>query len=142
MKHAFPLLIRGALVANRLRLLLTVSCIALGVALAGAVHTVHNSALAEIDRGARALAGVADLEIRGPRSGFDDALFIAIAGRPEVEAASPIVEIEAALASGGGNFRGFRIHPKRPGRLPAARIAEASETCAGGRAGPPPASHT
>ena len=131
MRHALPLLIRGALVANRLRLALTVSCIALGVALAGAVHTVHNSALAEIDRSARVLAGVADVEIRGPRSGFDDALFIAIARRPEVAAASPIVEIEAALASGGATLRVLGIDPMRAVRLQPAFIADAAMTGAG-----------
>ncbi len=130
MRHALALLARGALVANRLRLVLTVSCIALGVALAGAVHTVHNSALAEIDRGARALAGVADVEIRGPRSGFDDSLFIAIARRPEVAAASPIVEIEAALAS-GGTLRVLGIDPMRAVRLQPAFIADAAMTGAG-----------
>src|SRR5258708_2506808 len=81
--------------------------------LADAVHTVPNAALAEIDRGARALAGVADLEIRGPRSGFDDSLFVAIARRPEVEAASPIVEIEAALANGNATLRVLGIDPMR-----------------------------
>ncbi len=131
MRHALPLLLRGALVANRLRLVLTVSCIALGVALAGAVHTVHNSALAEIDRGARALAGVADIEIRGPRSGFDDSLFIAIAARPEVAAASPIVEIEAAIASGGAALRVLGIDPMRAVRLQPAFIADAAMTGAG-----------
>lgn len=130
MRHALALLARGALVANRLRLALTVSCIALGVALAGAVHTVHNSALAEIDRGARLLAGVADVEVRGPRSGFDDSLFIAIARRPEVAAASPIVEIEAALAS-GGTLRVLGIDPMRAVRLQPAFIADAAMTGAG-----------
>src|SRR5512141_200950 len=88
---------RGTLTANRFRLALTVLCVALGVALAGAVHTVHTSALAEIDRAARALAGAADVEVRGAKSGFDDALFATVASRPEVQAASPIVEMEAAV---------------------------------------------
>ena len=40
---------RGGAAASGLRLALTLACIALGVALAGGVHTVHSSALAEID---------------------------------------------------------------------------------------------
>lgn len=112
------MLSRGTLAASRFRLGLTLACVALGVALAGAVHTVHSSALAEIDRAARALAGAADLEIRGPRSGFDDAIFAPIAARPEVAAASPIVEVEAALANGDSirllGIDGFRAVSLQP----------------------------
>src|SRR5437867_3462460 len=111
------ILMRGALAANRLRLALTLACIALGVALAGAVHTVHTSALAEIDRAARALAGTADIEIRGPRNGFDERLFVAIAKRPEVLAASPIVEMEAALPGNTSTLRVLGIDPLRAVRL-------------------------
>jgi ABC-type lipoprotein export system ATPase subunit/ABC-type lipoprotein release transport system permease subunit len=106
----------AGLAANRLRLALTLACIALGVALAGAVHTIHASALAEIDRAARALSGKAELEIRGPRNGFDDALFARIAARPEVAAASPIVEVAAALAS-GGTLRVLGMDPLRAADL-------------------------
>ncbi len=112
------MVLRGALLANRWRLTLTVLCIALGVALAGAVHTVHTSALAEIDRSARALAGAADVEIRGPRNGFDDAAFAAVARRPEVLAASPVLELEAAIAGGdGASLRVLGIDAFRAARL-------------------------
>jgi putative ABC transport system permease protein len=125
------LLLRGSLAANGLRLALTLACIALGVALAGTVHTVHTSALAEIDRAARALAGSADVEIRGPRSGFDDALFAAIARRPEVAVANPIVEIEAALPGGRETLRVLGIDPLRAVRLQPAFVADAAMTGAG-----------
>ena len=112
-------LLRGSATGQRVRLSLTIACIALGVALAGAVHTLHDSALSEVDRAARTLAGSADLEIRGPRSGFDDALFLAIAARPEVAVASPVVEVEAAIAGtretlrvlGIDAFRAVRLQP-------------------------------
>ena len=48
-------LLSGSLAGNRWRSGLAVACIALGVALAGAVHTLHASALDEIDRAARTL---------------------------------------------------------------------------------------
>ncbi|HEX3060211.1 MAG TPA: hypothetical protein VHP62_12660, partial [Usitatibacter sp.] len=89
------LLARGSLLGNGLRLTLTLACIALGVALGGAVHTVHTSALAEIDRAAHVLSGTADVEIRGPRSGFDDAVFVTVARHPDVAIASPVLEVEA-----------------------------------------------
>src|SRR5258708_32735640 len=126
------LLLRGSLLANGFRLTLTLACIALGVALGGAVHTVHTSALAEIDRAAHVLSGTADVEIRGPRSGFDDALFVAIARRPEVAAASPIVEVEAALADGSGTVRVLGIDALRAVRLRPAFVAERPRTGARG----------
>ena len=119
---------RAALAANALRLALTLSCIALGVALAGAVHTVHTSALAEIDRAARAIAGKADIEIRGPRSGFDDALFAAVAGRAEVAVASPVVEFEAAFADRPGALRILGVDPLRAVRLQPAFVADRALT--------------
>src|SRR5512144_2937105 len=126
---ALPLsLARGAFAANRLRLALTLACIALGVALAGAVHSVHTSALGEIDRAARALAGTADLEVRGPRSGFDDALFATVAARPGVRAASPIVEVEAAVAGSERTLRVLGIDPMRAVRLQPAFVASAALT--------------
>jgi putative ABC transport system permease protein len=101
------LLLRGTLAANRVRLALTVLCIALGVALGGAVHTIHASALAEIDRAARALAGSADLEVRGPRNGYDERLLATLAKRPEVRAASPVVEVDALVP--GDSERTLRV---------------------------------
>jgi putative ABC transport system permease protein len=121
-------LLRGTLAGNGLRIALTVACIALGVALAAAVHTVHTSALAEIDRAASALAGRADLEARGPRSGFDDAVFLALAARPEVAAASPVVEVEAATAEGGKTLRVLGIDPLRAIRLQPAFVASEAST--------------
>ncbi|MGZ5040747.1 MAG: FtsX-like permease family protein [Usitatibacter sp.] len=128
------LITRGTLAANGFRILLTLACIALGVALAGAVHTVHSSALAEIDRAARALSGTADLEIRGPRNGFDDALFVDVASRPEVAAASPVVEIDAALADGEGTLRLLGIDPFRAIRLQPAFVANAASIGSGAAA--------
>ena len=121
-------LLGGAFAANRLRLALTLACIALGVALAGAVHSVHTSALAEIDRAARSLAGTADVEVRGARSGFDDAVFVAVASRPEVRAASPIVEVEAALAGSGDTLRVLGIDAMRAVRLQSAFVTHAALT--------------
>ena len=123
----FLLLLRGSLLANGIRLALTVASIALGVALGGAVHTVHTSALAEIDRAAHVLSGSADIEIRGPRSGFDDAVFAAIAQHPGVELASPVVEVFAALPD-GGTVRVLGIDVFRAARLQPAFVADVART--------------
>ena len=117
------IVLRGTLTANRVRLALTVLCIAMGVALAGAVHTVHTSALAEIDRSARALAGAADLEVRGPRNGFDERLFAELARRPEVAVASPVVELDAAVGGTRATVRVLGVDPFRAARLQPAFLA-------------------
>ena len=122
------IVLAGMLAANRLRLALTVACIALGVALAGAVHSIHSSALAEIDRAAHVLAGTADIEIRGPRGGFDERVFLDIARRRDVEAASPIVEVDAALAGREERVRVLGIDPLRAVKLQPAFIADEGRT--------------
>jgi putative ABC transport system permease protein len=120
------MLARGTLAANRLRLALTVLCIALGVALAGAVHTVHTSALAEVDRAARTLAGAADLEVRGPMNGFDERVFERVARVPGVRVASPVVEVDAAVAGGEAtSLRVLGIDPLREMRLQPAFVPSA-----------------
>jgi len=128
-------LLRGTLRASPLRLALTLACIALGVALAGAVHTIHASALAEVDRAARALSGQAEIEIRGPRSGFDDALFARIAARPEVAAASPVLELDAALEAQGtqprSTLRILGIDPFRAIAMQPAFVADVGAASAG-----------
>ncbi len=124
-------LARSFTAANGLRLALTLASIALGVALAGAVHTVHTSALAEIDRAARALSGQADFEIRGPRGGFDDAVFARVASLPEVAVASPIVELQASLPGSTASLRVLGVDPFRAMRLQPAFVAHAAATGSG-----------
>jgi ABC-type lipoprotein release transport system permease subunit len=122
------LLLRGTFAGSGWRMALTLACIALGVALAGAVHTIHASALAEIDRAARALSGAADLEIRGPRSGFDERVLVEVASLPGVAAASPVVEVEAGLADDGGTLRVLGIDAFRAVQLQPAFVQGAAAT--------------
>ncbi len=68
--------------------------VALGVALAYSVHLINASALTEFSSALRAVNGEPDLVVRGPRAGFDDALFERIALAPGVELASPVLEVD------------------------------------------------
>lgn len=72
--------------------------IALGVALGYAVQLINAVALNEFSQAVRSLSGEADLEIRGPRSGFDEALYPRIAQLPQVALVSPVLEVGAKLA--------------------------------------------
>ena len=56
-------LLRGAFAEQRLRALLGIGAIALGVALGYAVQLINAAAIGEITRSARALSGSADLEV-------------------------------------------------------------------------------
>ena len=71
------------------------SRIALGVALGFAVHLINRAAVNELAAGVRTLAGEADLEVRGGRGGFPEALYAQLARLPGVAVASPVLEAEA-----------------------------------------------
>ncbi|MEO8752706.1 MAG: FtsX-like permease family protein [Casimicrobiaceae bacterium] len=88
----------GAFGRNRGRLALSVLAIALGVALGFAVALINEAAVAEFTSGMKALSGLADLEVRGPRGGFDEALFAQLARDPDIAVASPVVEVDARIA--------------------------------------------
>jgi putative ABC transport system permease protein len=128
---AFAALLRrllwGAWTQNRGRLALTVTAIALGVALACAVHLINHSAAAEFSAAVRGLAGSADLTVRGARSGFDELIYPQLARRPDVALASPVLELDAKLiAPVAGTLRIHGIDPLRalelvPGLLGDAR---------------------
>lgn len=84
----------GSLARRRAATLFSFAAIVLGVALGMAVQAVHQAALSEFGRGMRTLAGVADLQVVGPRGGFDEGLYPILARRPEVARASPVLEIQ------------------------------------------------
>jgi putative ABC transport system permease protein len=76
--------------------------IALGVALAYSVHLVNRSALSEFSAAVRAVNGEPDLEIGGPRDGFDEAVYERIALHPAVAVASPVVEADTSALDVNG----------------------------------------
>jgi putative ABC transport system permease protein len=89
----------GARLAHqRGRALLSAAGIALGVALGFAVHLVNSAALNEFSLAVRSMAGEADLEVRGGRHGFAETLYPALAGTPGIAVASPMLDLEAAVA--------------------------------------------
>src|SRR4029077_7925526 len=79
------------------RLALSVLAIALGVALGYAVQLINAVAINEFSQAVQLLAGEADLEIRGPRSGFDAILYPRTAPLRQVAVASPVLEVDARL---------------------------------------------
>jgi putative ABC transport system permease protein len=116
-------LLLAPLAEHKGRLALSVGAIALGVALGYSVQLVNGAAIAEFTQAVHALAGEADLHIRGQAAGtgggFDEALYARAARLPEVAVASPVVEIDAKIPGrreplrvlGLDVFRAARLQP-------------------------------
>jgi putative ABC transport system permease protein len=79
------------------RTLVAVMAIAFGVALGYAIELINRSAVGELTAGLALLSGDADLDVRGPRAGFDEMLYPALARDRDVAVASPVVEVDVKL---------------------------------------------
>ena len=79
------------------RTLLAVVAIAFGIALGYAVELINRAAVNELSTGLATLSGDADLEVRGPRTGFDEALYPVLAQLDGVAVASPVVETDVTV---------------------------------------------
>ncbi|MEO8202292.1 MAG: FtsX-like permease family protein [Betaproteobacteria bacterium] len=96
---------RARFAHQRARALFSAAGIALGVALGFGVHLINGAALDEFSLAVRSMAGEADLEVRGARAGFDEALYPVLAGLPGIAVASPVLELDAGLARQAGAAR-------------------------------------
>jgi putative ABC transport system permease protein len=100
-------------------LVLSVLAIALGVALGYAVQLINQAAINEFEAAVQTLSGEADLAVRGPKAGFDEALYPRLAVLREVAVASPVLEIDAKIPGrreplqflGLDIFRAARVQP-------------------------------
>jgi putative ABC transport system permease protein len=88
------------------RRLLSALGIALGVALGYGVHLVNRAAVDDLAAAVRTIAGEADLEVRGGRTGFPESVYESVARVPGVELAGPVLELDAGVA---GTERTLRI---------------------------------
>ena len=126
MKLSPAALFLAPLAQHKGRLAVSVLAIALGVALGYAMQLINAVALNEFSQAVRSLSGEADLEIRGPRAGFDEALYPRIARLPQVAVASPVLEASAKLPGrheplrllGLDAFRAAYVQPQLIGNAP------------------------
>jgi putative ABC transport system permease protein len=114
--------IAGSLAQNKARCLLSVLAIALGVALGYAVQLISTAAVNELGQGIQFLSGTADLQVRGPREGFDQGVYVQLARMAEVATASPVVEVDARLADRNETLKiigidAFRAAGVQPGLI-------------------------
>ncbi|MET0441784.1 MAG: FtsX-like permease family protein [Casimicrobiaceae bacterium] len=115
----------GTFARERGRLALAVLAIALGVALGYAIGLVNRAAIDEFAAGMAALSGDADLEVRGPRAGFDEALFAEVARVDGVALASPVVEVDAPVAGRDNTLRVIGIDALRAAAITPAIVGQA-----------------
>ena len=99
------------------RLLVTVLAIALGVALGESVYLVNATALNEFGLATKRLVGEADIIVRGPRDGFSEALYPALARDSAVAVASPVLELQAALPGRRDTLKILGLDPFRAAAL-------------------------
>ncbi len=118
----------GALGGNRMRVILTVLAIALGVALGFAVQLINQTAIAEFSAGLASLAGDTDLEVRGSRAGFDETLYPAFARDQTIAAASPVLEIEAKVAGRSESLRILGVDAFRAGIVTPALLGASEDS--------------
>ena len=75
----------------------TISAIALGIALSFAVHLINTAAFNEFSAVAKSLSGESDLQVRGTQANFAELLYPALAQRNGVELASPVLELNVVV---------------------------------------------
>lgn len=96
------------LLRERARLLLTVLGVALGVSVFVAIRLASRSALASFGDTVEAVTGRANLQVVATADGFDERLYATIRRTAGVEAAAPVVEVNA-LAHAGPPRAGVRV---------------------------------
>jgi putative ABC transport system permease protein len=81
-----------------MRFVLAGLAIAIGVALAFAVHVINRSAAESFGQAVRGAAGGADLQVRGASAlGFDEGLYPQLMAHSVVADASPVVQLRATI---------------------------------------------
>jgi putative ABC transport system permease protein len=127
LRTAFHALSGAALRDHPGRFALAVLGIALGVALGVAVHLVNTSALNEFSLAVHHLSGEADLVVRGPRGGFDESVYAQLARLPQVQAASPALEMETQLAGRRETLKILGVDPFRSAQVQPELLAGAQD---------------
>jgi len=98
-------LLAGEWRMHPVRALVAMGAIALGVALGFAIHLINAAAFNEFTAAVKSVSGVSDLQVRGARASFDEALFPRLAQREGVTLASPVLEVDATVPEHQGTLK-------------------------------------
>ena len=86
-----------------------VVAVMLGVALAFATHLINASALSEFSTAVRSVNGQPDLELRAVQGTFDEATFERVANNPQIDVASPVLELVSYATTPDGKRSALKI---------------------------------
>jgi putative ABC transport system permease protein len=103
--------------AHPMRALLAVAAIAVGVAMGFAIHLINAAAFNEFSAAIQSLAGQADLQVAGREARFDEAIYPRLATHEGVALASPVLEVDAALAGRPGSLKIVGLDALRAGSI-------------------------
>ena len=103
--------------AHPMRALLAVVAIAVGVAMGFAIHLINAAAFNEFSAAIQSLAGQADLQVAGREAQFDEHIYPRLATRDGVALASPVLEVDAALAGKPGSLKIVGLDALRAGAI-------------------------
>ncbi len=108
-------LLLGEWRAHPVRALLAIAAIAVGVAMGFAIHLINAAAFNEFSAAVKSLAGQADVQVAGREALFDEAIYPRLATHASVAAASPILDIDAAIPDAQGALKIVGIDALRAG---------------------------
>jgi putative ABC transport system permease protein len=91
--------------AHPVHALVAILAIALGVALGFGIHLVNSAAFNEFSAAARSLSGSADIQARAIAGSMNEQLYPQLANLPEVDIASPVLELDLPVPSHRGALK-------------------------------------
>jgi putative ABC transport system permease protein len=103
--------------AHPMRAVLAVVAIAVGVAMGFAIHLINAAAFNEFSAAIQSLAGQADLQVAGREAQFDEGIYPRLAAHEGVAVASPVLEVDAALAGRPGSLKIVGLDALRAGQV-------------------------
>ncbi|MBX9916588.1 MAG: FtsX-like permease family protein, partial [Nitrosomonas sp.] len=110
--------------AHWVQMIVALIAIAIGVAMAFSIHLINTAAFNEFSAASKSLSGQSDLQVRGRKAFFDEALYPVLARHDGVAVANPVLEFDVAIPGKQQNrndhklkiigidmFRAMRISP-------------------------------
>lgn len=83
--------------AHIMQIAVALIAIAIGVAMAFSIHLINSAAFNEFSAASKSLSGQSDLQVRGRKSFFDEALYPLLAKHPSIALVNPVLELDVTI---------------------------------------------
>ena len=93
----FRWLLFGEWRAHLVQVIVALSAIAIGVAMAFSIHLINAAAFNEFSAASKSLSGQSDLQVRGRKAFFDELLYPRLANTEGVALANPMLELDVVV---------------------------------------------